>query len=191
MAPPNPFEHPISTSPDELKIERFLETRNVQSFDCGNKDLNDFLCTEEVKRYEDEGLGRTYLAYYRGSLVAYFTVSFDSLRVEYLKTVKSFSKLAEMKLEALPAVKIGRLATDRQFQNMGIGRLLIKYIAGMALEMGGKMGVRVLVLQAKPESIPFYEKCGFQLTREVKRERGRRNRTMFLDLYHVAEASRR
>ncbi len=186
---PDPFAHRISVSPEQLHIERFVETRNVQTFDCGNKDLNDFLCTEEVSRYEKEGLGRTYLVYYQGDLVSYFTVSLDSLRVEYLKTFKSFSKFAEMRLEALPAVKIGRLATDRRHQNLGIGRLVVKYIAGMALETGGKMGVRLLVLQAKPDSIPFYERCGFQLTYETKREKGRRNRTMFLDLYQVPETA--
>lgn len=182
---PEPFAHPVTIAPDQLRIERFLETRKVQSFDCGNKDLNDFLNTEEVAKYEKEGLGRTYLVYYDGELVAYFTVSFDSLRVEYLQTVKSFSELAEMRLEALPAVKIGRLAVDTNHQSLGIGRMLVRYIAGMALEMGGKMGVRLLVLQAKPESIPFYEKCGFKLTYETKRERGRLNRTMFLDLFGI------
>lgn len=182
---PDPYKHPILVTPDELRIEPFLETRKVQTFDCGEKDLNDFLNTEEVTRYETEGLGRTYLVYYQGNLVAYFTVSFDSLRTEYLETVKSFSKLGEMHLEALPAVKIGRLAVDRNYHNMGIGRLLTKYIAGMALELGGRMGVRLLILQAKPGSISFYEKFGFQLTRRVGRERGRRNRTMFLDLFSV------
>src|SRR6266571_3287536 len=166
---PDPFAHPVTVTPEQLRIERFLETRKVQSFDSGNKDLDDFLNTEEVTRYEEEGFGRTYLVYYQGEVVAYFTVSFDSLRVEYLKTVKSFSELAEMQLEALPAVKVGRLAVDKRFQNMGIGRMLLRYIAGMAIEMGGRMGVRLLVLQAKPESIPFYEKCGFRLTYETKR----------------------
>lgn len=186
--PPDPYEHPVRVTPDELRIEPFLETRKVQTFDCGDKDLNDFLNTEEVARYEREGLGRTYLVYYQGNLVAYFTVSFDGLRTEYLRTVKSFSKLAEMHLEALPAVKIGRLAVDRNFQNLGIGRLLTKYIAGMALELGGRMGVRLLILQAKRGSIPFYEKFGFRLTDEVGRERkGRRNRTMFMDLFSVPD----
>ena len=185
---PDPFAHSRAISEDALRIERFVETRNVESFDCGDKDLNDFLCTEEVVRYEQENLGRTYLAYGQGDLVAYFAVSSDGLRVEYLKTVKSFSKLARMKLETLPALKIGRLAVDVRYQNRGVGRLLIKHIAGMAMEIGRGTGIRLLILQAKPQSVSFYEKCGFQLTYEVKRERGRRNRTMFLDLYKIEGA---
>lgn len=84
-----------------------------------------------------------------------------------------------------PDLKIGRLAVDRRHQSRGVERLLIKHIAGMAIEVGRGTGIRLLILQAKPQSVPFYEKCGFQLTYEVKREKGRRNRTMFLDLYRV------
>lgn len=79
------FGHPVDVSPIKLRIEPFLETQRVRSFDCGNADLNDFLNTEEVENYEKEGLGRTYLVFYDGDAVAYFTISSDGLRVEYLK----------------------------------------------------------------------------------------------------------
>lgn len=59
----------------------------------------------------------------------------------------------------------------------------------MALETKGKMGVRLIILQAKPESIQFYERCGFQLTFETKREKRRRNRTMFLDLHAIEDVA--
>jgi GNAT superfamily N-acetyltransferase len=180
---PKSFEHPVSVSLEELRIEPFRETHDVKGFDCGNGDLNDFLCTSEVSKYEKLGLGTTYLVYRRGDLVAYFTVNSDSMRVEYLKTARSFSEVRELRLEAIPGFKIGRLAVDTRHQNRGIGRTLIKCIAGMALE--GKVGVRILMVQAKPESVSFYEKCGFKLTDETRRERGRRNRTMFLDLHSL------
>ena len=172
---------------NQLAIEPFLETRNVQSFDCGNKALNDFLCTKEVGEYEAEGLGKTYLVYFRGDLVAYFTVSFDGLRVQYLQRVKSFTKFAKMRIETIPALKIGRLAVDRRFQRRKIGEKLLKYIAGMALDMGKRTGVRLLILQAKPDSIEFYEECGFQLAFETHSEKKRTNKTMFLDLLAVPD----
>lgn len=185
--PLDPEEFPDTFRPENLKVERFLETRKVRDFDCGNRDLNDFLNTEEVSKYEKEGLGRTYLVYSSGKVVAYFTTSFDSIRLEYLKHVKSFSKFAEMRLESLPAVKIGRLAVAKELKRRGIGRIIIKYIIGMAQELGGRMGVRLLIVQSKQESMEFYEKCGFILTVETKREKKRRNRTMFLDLYHIPD----
>jgi len=182
---PTEFERPPEITLDSLQIEPFVETRAVESFDCGNKDLNEFLSTKEVRLYEAEGLGRTYLAYYQGSLVAYFTVSFGSLYVEYLKSWKSFSRMAQMKIESIPAVMIGRLAVSLEFQRRGIGRALVRYVAGLALETKGKMGVRLIILQSKPESMRFYHQCGFQITVETKRERRRVNRTMFFDLHAI------
>ena len=176
------FEHEAHLTIHDLDIEPFRETQQVQAFDCGNKDLNDFLTTEEVRRYEQERVGRTYLVFHKGDLAAYFTVSQGGLRAEYLKTWKSFSRMAEMRLEAIPALTIGRLAVDVRRQKRGIGRALVNFIAGMALEAQGKIAVRLIILQAKPESIDFYRKCGFELTVETKREKRRVNRTMFLDL---------
>lgn len=171
-------------NPDTLEIVRFKENLAVKTFDCGNRDLNDFLCTAEVAKYEAENLGKTYLVYFRGQLVAYFTISWDGLRIEYLQSVKSFSRFGEMKVETIPAIKIGRLATDRRWKGKGIGRHLVRYIAGMALESQG--AARLLILQAKPESIEFYQKLGFDFVTETKRERGRLNKTMFLDLQDIA-----
>ena len=85
-------------------------------------------------------------------------------------------------VDSYPAVKIGRLATAKGWQGRGIGKAVVAYIAKSAIESGSRFGVRLLIVEAKPESIPFYERCGFELTFETARERRRRNRTMFLDL---------
>jgi len=181
MGPPIPDET-ANVNPFEIVVEPFKENQDVLRFTCGNRDLDEFLTTEEVRRYEVQGLGRTYLVYLHGNLVAYFTVCNDSLRVEYLRKTKSFSKSAELIVDSYPAVKIGRLATAKDWQRRGIGRAVVAYIAKAALESGARFGVRLLIVEAKPESIAFYERCGFELTYETARERGRRNRTMFLDL---------
>ena len=149
--------------------------------------MDDFLTTDEVQAYETQGLGRTYLAYYEGHLVAYFTVSDDSLRVEYLRKRKSFYIPSKKIVDAYPGIKIGRLATALTWQNKGVGRFVVAYIARLALESGARSGVRLLILESKPGSVDFYEKCGFELTYEVARERGRTNRTMFLDLQSIQD----
>jgi len=181
------FSHPIEIQIDDLRFEPFLETNRVRDFDCGEKDLNDFLNTEEVSKYEQESLGSTHLVFYQGNVVAYFTVSLDGLRVEYLKTYKSFTRFSELKLESLPAVKIGRLAVAKEWQNKGLGRLLVKNIIGLALNLGKLRTARLIIVQAKPKAIGFYRKCGFQMTFETKREKKRKNRTMFLDLHSVED----
>ncbi len=176
------FEH--STTVDETKIEWrafSVENADVKNFRCGHKDLDDFLTTNEVALYERENLGKTTLAYYNYELVAYFTVSMDSLRREYIK--RRSKKDAFLKTEDIPALKIGRLAVAKKHQNKGFGRIIMKYITGRALLIGAGVGCRLLVLQAKPEARVFYEKMGFDITKKTKRERGRRSRTMYLDLH--------
>ena len=163
-------------------MEPFRETQKVKGFTCGSKPLDDFLTTAEVERFEREGLGRTFLVFYDGALIAYYTLSNDSLRIEYVTHVKSFSKVQEFRVDSVPAVKVGRLAVSKEWQSRGVGRNLIAMIAAEALAHGQRSGVRLLVLEAKKDSIGFYEKCGFVLTKETRRERNKLNRTMFLDL---------
>jgi len=175
-------EDTAAIDPLKIRIEPFKDNQDVKMFTCGNSDLDEFLTTEEVKKYEAQGLGKTYLVYLQNHLVAYFTVCNDSLRVEYLKKTKSFSKSAELMVDSYPAVKMGRLATAKEWQRRGIGRVVVAYIAKAALESSAKFGVRLLIVEAEPESIAFYQKCGFELTFETARERRRKHRTMFLDL---------
>ena len=59
-----------------------MENADIKAFACGDKDLDDFLTTYEVGYYEKMNLGKTWLAYYEHELVAYFTISMDSLRRE-------------------------------------------------------------------------------------------------------------
>ena len=56
--PPDPFHHRVSISPEHLRVERFVETRKVESFDCGNRDLNEYLCTKEVGAYQEAAATR-------------------------------------------------------------------------------------------------------------------------------------
>ena len=157
-----------------------MENADIKAFACGNQDLDDFLTTNEVRYYERMNLGKTWLVYYEHELVAYFTISMDSLRREYVKrlTKRDFVR----KVEEIPAVKIGRLAVATKHQNRGFGRTIMRYIAGKALNIGAGVGCRLLIVQAKPDAMDFYSKCGFDLTKETRRERARHSRTMYFDL---------
>lgn len=170
-----------------LRFEPFrTNSLAVKSFDCGNKDLNDFLCTDEVGKYESEYLGKTTLVYYDGELIAYYTVSNDLLRKEYLQTFRSFTKLGEYRLEGIPAITIGRLAVDKKWQNRGIGRTIIQRIAMYALDTSKYSGTRLLLVQSKQEAFDFYKALGFDFVADTRREKqrfkARGTRTMFFDI---------
>ena len=184
------FTHAVEINPKLLRYELFHENSEVRGFDCGNPDLNDFLSTEEVHEYDRLNLGRTTLVYYDNKLVAYYTVSVDGLlytMVVEKKTAKSYIKLGDVKTDRLPAIKIGRLAVDSKYQNIGIGRYLFRHIIGYAIELSKQTAVRLIIVESKPSSIDFYLKCAFQHTVLTKSERSRRNRTLFFDLQAAIE----
>jgi len=170
-----------------LKFEPFkADTTAVKTFDCGSKELNDFLCTNEVNDFENELMGKTTLVFCQGTLVGYYTLYSTMLRLDYLKTFKSFAKLAELHADGIPSLAIGRLAVDNGWQDQGIGSYIVLKIAMDALFSPDRAGSRLLLVQAKKDAFPFYEKLGFQFTvdtkSEQKRFKARGTRTMFLDL---------
>jgi GNAT superfamily N-acetyltransferase len=177
---------------DLLEYEPFsAETHAVRRFDCGQHSLNEFLNTEEVERYARESFGKTTLVFYRGTLVGYFTLGSGSLRVEKLRVKKGkvFFKSGELRLEAVPALMIGRFATAKAWKRKGIGTAMMRYIAGRAFAMEDEYAAcRLLILNAKPneESIQFYRGMGFAFT-DDHAEKSRRNKTMFLDLHELKD----
>lgn len=188
------MDHPVFASPiridfSRLRFEPFRERGQVREFDSGEPDLDEFLNTEEVEEYERDNLGHTTLVFYDGELIAYYTISSDGLRAEYVDARKlsasHFKRTAE-RIEAYPALKIGRFAVQKTWQSKGIGRLLLRRIAAIAVT--AQPAVRLITLNAKPNAVPFYQKAGFALTQEVRRERGRINRTMYLDVLAIRDA---
>lgn len=187
MPPAKHFSKGIQIDAAQLRYEPFKERGQVSRFDSGEPELDKFLNTKEVEEYEEEKLGSTWLVFYEGRLTAYYTIGTDSLRIEYLDEKKLSGrhvKEGAIRVESFPSLKIGRLAVQREFQGQGIGRLLIRRIAAIAYE--SSTAVRLLTVNAKQGSVDFYEKCGFEMTREVKRERNRRERTMYLDLLAIS-----
>jgi len=181
------FRNSGTLNPSKLCFEPFsTDNAQITTFDCGNKDLNDFLCTDEVSNYEEEMLGKTTLVYYNGELTGYYTLSSTCLGIRYLEHKTGFSKLSEYHVNELPALLIGRLAIDLNWQKKGVGRYIIQRIAMMALDQSRNQGIRLLVVQAKEEAFDFYTKCGFDFVmesrKEMKRFKARGTRTMFFDV---------
>lgn len=174
---------------DPLVIEPFKsDTRKTLEFDCGEKSLNEFLCSEEVQNYEDQLLGRTFLAFLNGNIVAYYTVSTGSLRKETIEGSRSVKDSDKLYVEEIPAVVIGRLAVDLRYQRCGIGDYLLQKIIIEAMKKENFIA-RLVLVQAREKAFDFYVKAGFDFVRETKRERNRYKsrgtRTMFFDLKYL------
>jgi len=75
-------------------------------FDSEDEDLNDFIFNESLD-YCRENLAIVYLVYQGDTVLGYFSLSSDSVKVN--------NKL-DIKLKYYPSLKIGRLAVDKKFK---------------------------------------------------------------------------
>lgn len=92
---------------------------------------------------------------------------------------------AALKYEAFPAVKIARLAVDKTLQGKGFGRMLLDWcINHIQLSIMPHIGCRFLVVDAKRDSISFYQRGGFTLL-NTEFNYSDEHPLMFFDLYQA------
>ena len=139
------------------------------SFCCGDSDLNEFLF-DDSKCHLELHLALTYFFYEKNEIVAYFSLSNDILKHKKSlftsnKNYKDF-KINEMGLShnlygyELPSIKVGRLAINTKYQNMGLGKQLLDFIKSTIYEKRFA-GCRLITVDAYSAAIPFYEKNSF------------------------------
>lgn len=140
-------------------------------FTCGEASLDDFFRKGAVM-YANEYLGKSYCWVTKEApyqLVALFSLSNDSVKTRDLLS-SSKNKLQRLianpkRGRSYPAVLIGRLAVNLQYQGKGykIGTQVIEYICRMVLNDNYATACRFLVIDAynKDSILSFYLSNGF------------------------------
>lgn len=121
------------------------------SFSSGNDDLDKYL-REYALKNDRNGYGKTFLLYDNDELIGFFTICSASIKFENLNLPKY----------PIPAVRIPRLAIRKDKQGQGYGRELLKQALIRVLCILQKVGVRLVIVDAKETSASFYEHYGFQ-----------------------------
>lgn len=129
-------------------------------FDSGDKDLNEFLYKESTD-YCKSNLAVVYLVLYDKKVVAYFSLSSDSVKV---------NEKLDIKLKYYPSMKIGRLAVDKKFQSHGIGAWILWWIIGFTMDIRWSHGIRYISVDAynTVETLNFYLKNEFLTYGKIK-----------------------
>lgn len=91
----------------DLDIRKISPNDDASSFDCGDEDLNEFIRDDALKQMNAK-INVTYLCRYKRQVVAFFTLSADSIKIN-IDDLQSF-KDKDIPYKEFPAVKIGRLA---------------------------------------------------------------------------------
>ncbi len=65
-----------------------------------------------------------------------------------------------------PAIKLARLAVDKNYAKSGVGSYLMKCILGDVLSFSEVMGCRYVTVDAYPDACEFYKKHKFKVRDE-------------------------
>jgi hypothetical protein len=147
----------------DLEIVRLENHHNISSFDCENRDLNEFL-TNKSHFQMDHKMNVTYICKHDFKVVAYFTWCNDSIRIKKLqKQHRDALKNKGIDYEYLPALKLCRLAVDTDYQGNRIGPDLVELVIKNALRLSQKIGLRYITVDAYFQNKWLYDKYQFKV----------------------------
>ncbi|HOD85768.1 MAG TPA: GNAT family N-acetyltransferase [Methanoculleus sp.] len=166
----------------EIRFLPLSRDLDVSTFSCGHDDLDEFLI-EDSMDYQRERLSVTRLAYIDSEIVGFFTLVTDCIDV---KQVDPENGRRGYPYRKYPAIKVARLATSKKHQGNGIGSRMLHEILTLTIMISEYVGCRIITVDAKPESVGFYERFGF------KRVKSRRSDPipMYMDYYRALEEER-
>ena len=143
----------------KLDIRKLNLSDDIGYFDCGNSDLNEYIRYQALEQ-QDEGSSTTYLARHGSDVVGFISLAMSSLSVE---NVERWHLFKASHYQNFPSLMIGRLAVDKKHQRQDCGTELCKFAVANAMELRDRIGCQFVIVNAKPDSIGFYEKTGFQM----------------------------
>ncbi|MDP1768729.1 MAG: GNAT family N-acetyltransferase [Nitrospirota bacterium] len=139
------------------RIEKLQPRHAVDSFDCGNQDLNRFL-QQYALQNQSSGASSTYVGLADQAVIGYYSLAVGS--VEYGQAPERVTKgLAH---HPIPVMLLARLAVDQQWQNKGVGAGLLKDAMLRTLQAADIVGIRALLVHAKDtHATGFYQHFDF------------------------------
>ncbi|MED1599772.1 hypothetical protein [Alkalihalophilus marmarensis] len=161
---------------DHVSIEPFNKEFDVNSFDCGISDYNDFL-KHDANYYQEKGISSVHLLIHNDSkdIIGYFALLTDAFLLD--KEEKGEIEL-EIPFSSVPALKIGKLAVSKNHQEYHYGSFILFMCLGYAEALHEKgIACRFLTVDAdiefNEETPRFYESNGFDrnLHRQQKRKK--------------------
>lgn len=115
----------------ELQIRPLSKKDILTGFDCGEGEanLNAFLIDDAVSS-QDNLITRTYLCFWNDSLVGFITLLNDTIGSDRVE-----DGLDGYEYGKYPAIKIARLAVQKEFKGRDIGAFLLYWALGKTYEI--------------------------------------------------------
>jgi GNAT superfamily N-acetyltransferase len=141
----------IKSAPEKLLLEH-----DLSKFDCAEPVLNDWLRRRALQN-QQSGASSTYVILDKTRVAGYYSLAAGSVERETAP-----GRVRRNVPDPVPAVVLGRLAIDRDYQSQGLGRALLRDAILRILQAADIIGIRAILVHALSEEAKrFYEKCGF------------------------------
>lgn len=178
----------MSNSKVEVRVRRLEPGDDRTGFRSGNIELDRFFQRYAGQNQFRHHIGTTYVAVQGDRIVGFVTVSSGEMVSE--KLAKSLRR--RLPAYPLPVLRIARLAVDQRFQGHGIGRLLLRAMLELALEIRDRVGCTGVVVDAKPDAVTFYTSLGFKPIDLISGALGDRPEpvAMFLPIGQISAAAK-
>ena len=171
--------------PASFFVELDKNAHDRKSFDCGQKELNDFLAGAAA-RHRDAGISRTMVlpedALQEGGtfrICAFYTLSHTEIKRETLPSTLA-KKLPRY---PIPVILIAQLAVNIATQGRGLGKTTLIRALENCLEINAHLPSYAIVVDAlSADAQAFYEQYGFKFLYQ----RGEQVR-LFLPMNTVAQ----
>jgi GNAT superfamily N-acetyltransferase len=143
----------IRLSPPDLLTERY----NTADFVSGESALDDWL-RRRARANQVSGATRTYVVCNETRVIAYYAIASGAVSAE-----SAAGRFKRNMPDPIPVAVLARLAVDREWQNQGLGRILVRDAALRVAHAADTIGIRGIVVHAISETAKdFYIKLGFE-----------------------------
>lgn len=141
----------------EVSIRLLVPDDDRSRFACGDIELDRFFQRFAGQNQFRHHIGATYVALLGERVAGFVTVSPGEMTAEAVAA--AFKK--KLPAYPIPILRIARLAADKHFQGRGIGKLLLRAMFELALEVRARIGCAGIVVDSKAHAIVFYQRFGF------------------------------
>lgn len=139
-------------------VRKLAATDPVDSFDCGDPALNQFLRRFAIVNQKANS-AQTYICCHGGEIAGYYSLAVGSVdpRSAPSRVIKGLAR------HPVPVMILARLAVDKAHQRKGLGQALLKDALLRTAQAADIAGIRCLLVHAKDEAARhWYESWEFE-----------------------------
>ena len=148
-----------------MRFEQLNENHNLNTFNCGETSINEFL-KKKALIWQNNNLTSCTLLIDNNNIIGFFTLSPSSAKRKYFKNIK-----AEEIPSDIPIVLLGMMGVDKSKKRKCIGSILLIEVLRRTYELyASSLKFRALGVDALNEkSANFFEYQGFYRIPDTKK----------------------